>query len=153
MWNSYSFQPVGQWMGYLFTELGAEGCCHSLNALLLFFYTQIPIKGERNLVDQWFTISSFYMLYLYIYVHIWFRHFHKNIHSWVENECCFPRTVNIPNINLTTNIYTYIYTYVYIHADSNVWDLPSWWHCLSFVSVTHYAWHLGPLLNGQPGIL
>ena len=34
MWNSYSFQPVGQWMGYLFTDLEAEGCCHSLNALL-----------------------------------------------------------------------------------------------------------------------
>ena len=33
MWNSYSFQPVGQWMGYLFTDLGAEGCCRSLNAL------------------------------------------------------------------------------------------------------------------------
>ena len=25
MWNSYSFQPVGQWMGYSFTDLGAEG--------------------------------------------------------------------------------------------------------------------------------
>ena len=36
MWNSYSFQPVGQWMGYSFTDLGAEGCCRSLNALLLF---------------------------------------------------------------------------------------------------------------------
>ena len=34
MWNSYRFQPVGQWMGYLFTDLEAEGCCRSLNALL-----------------------------------------------------------------------------------------------------------------------
>ena len=33
MWNSYSFQPVGQWMSYSFTDLGAEGCCRSLNAL------------------------------------------------------------------------------------------------------------------------
>ena len=33
MWNSYSFQPVNPWMGYSFTDLGAEGCCHSLNAL------------------------------------------------------------------------------------------------------------------------
>ena len=24
VWNSYSFQPVGQWMGYSFTDLGAE---------------------------------------------------------------------------------------------------------------------------------
>ena len=36
MWNSYSFQPVGQWMGYSFTDLGAEGCCRSLNDLLYF---------------------------------------------------------------------------------------------------------------------
>ena len=35
MWNSYSFQPVGQWMGYSFTDQGAEGCCCSLNALLI----------------------------------------------------------------------------------------------------------------------
>ena len=35
MWNSYSFQPVGQWMSYSFTDLGAEGCCRSLNALLV----------------------------------------------------------------------------------------------------------------------
>ena len=34
MWNSYSFQPIGSWMGYSFTDLGAEGCCRSLNALL-----------------------------------------------------------------------------------------------------------------------
>ena len=33
MGDSYSFQPVGQWMGYSFTDLGAEGCCRSLNAL------------------------------------------------------------------------------------------------------------------------
>ena len=33
MWNSCSFQPLGQWMGYSFTDLRAEGCCHSLNAL------------------------------------------------------------------------------------------------------------------------
>ena len=37
MWNSYSFQPVGQWMGYLFTDLGAEGCFRSLNALFFLF--------------------------------------------------------------------------------------------------------------------
>ena len=34
MWNSYSFQPVGPWTGYSFTDLGAEGCRRSLNALL-----------------------------------------------------------------------------------------------------------------------
>ena len=29
-----SFQPVGPWMGYPFTDLGAEGFCRPLNALL-----------------------------------------------------------------------------------------------------------------------
>ena len=38
LWNSYSFQPVGQWTGYSFTNLGAEGCCHSLNALFDLYW-------------------------------------------------------------------------------------------------------------------
>ena len=37
VWISYSFQPVGPWMGYSFTDLGAERCCRSLNALLSLF--------------------------------------------------------------------------------------------------------------------
>ena len=37
MWNSYSFQPVGLWMGYLFTDLGAEGCCRSPNVSFTMF--------------------------------------------------------------------------------------------------------------------
>ena len=41
MWNSYSFQLVGPWMGYMFADLGAEGCCRSLNAL--FIYTEIQV--------------------------------------------------------------------------------------------------------------
>ena len=32
MWNFYSFQPIGPWMGYSGTDLGADGCCRSLNA-------------------------------------------------------------------------------------------------------------------------
>ena len=43
IWNSYSFQPVGQRMGYSFTDLGAEGCCRSLNALFA-----ITMLGHRN---------------------------------------------------------------------------------------------------------
>ena len=31
----YSFQPVGPWMGYSFTDLGAERWCRSLNALFI----------------------------------------------------------------------------------------------------------------------
>ena len=30
-----------------------------------------------------------------------FWHFHKNIRSCVENQCYFPRTVNISNVNIT----------------------------------------------------
>ena len=37
-----------------------------------------------------------------------FRHFHKNIRSWVENECCCPRTLNIPNVNFTSKMAIYI---------------------------------------------
>ena len=29
------------------------------------------------------------------------RHFQKNIPSWVENECCCSRTINISNVNYT----------------------------------------------------
>ena len=35
MWNCYSFQLVGPWMGYSLTDRGAEVCCRSLNDLLL----------------------------------------------------------------------------------------------------------------------
>ena len=43
MWNSYSFQPVGPWMGYSFTDLGAEGYCRSLNALIPLSFVRICI--------------------------------------------------------------------------------------------------------------
>ena len=29
------------------------------------------------------------------------RHFHKNIRSWIENECCCPHTFDISNVNFT----------------------------------------------------
>ena len=48
MWNSYSFQPVGQWMGYSFTDLGAEGCCRSLNALFTMFPSSYHHEIFRN---------------------------------------------------------------------------------------------------------
>ena len=48
MWNFYSFKPVGQWMGYSFTDLGAEGCCRSLNALG-FFLAVWPSKQHQAL--------------------------------------------------------------------------------------------------------
>ena len=47
MWNS--FQPVGPWMGYSFTDLGAEGCCRSLNALLWFPRISRQTAGEVDI--------------------------------------------------------------------------------------------------------
>ena len=40
MWNCYSFQPVSPWMGCPLTDLGAEECCHSPNALLQLIYNR-----------------------------------------------------------------------------------------------------------------
>ena len=34
------------------------------------------------------------------------RHFHRNTHSCVENECCCPRAVNISNVDFTSQIST-----------------------------------------------
>ena len=43
-------------------------------------------------------------------------HFLKNTRSCVENECCCPCTVNISNVNFTSNIYIYIYILCeYVH--------------------------------------
>ena len=50
MWNSYSFQPVGQWMGYSFTDLGAEGCC-SLS-ILLYWIGALASLGYNELKLQ-----------------------------------------------------------------------------------------------------
>ena len=33
------------------------------------------------------------------------RHFHKDIRSWVENECCCSRTINMLNSNVTIKIH------------------------------------------------
>ena len=32
------------------------------------------------------------------------KHLHKSIRSCVENECCFPGTINISNVNFTSQI-------------------------------------------------
>ena len=48
MWNCYSFQPVGPWMGCPFSDLGAEGCCRSLNALFLWHPLCLTEEPENN---------------------------------------------------------------------------------------------------------
>ena len=53
MCNSYSFQPVGPWMGYSFTDLGAEGCCRSLNTLF-----KIRMRPIQHFHQIWIVITS-----------------------------------------------------------------------------------------------
>ena len=36
------------------------------------------------------------------FLYLKLRHFHWNIRSWVENECCCPCKVNNSNVNFTT---------------------------------------------------
>ena len=43
------FEPVGPWMGYAFTDLGAEGCCRSLNALSVITGINPEAIGGRPL--------------------------------------------------------------------------------------------------------
>ena len=88
MWNSYSFQPVGQWMSYSFTDLGAEGCCRSLNALLTMFLssyhpeifgscyhwqTWCPCKRSRSKVKvtEVMTPFSHFWTITPVWIHIW----------------------------------------------------------------------------------
>ena len=59
MWNSYSFQPVGQWMGYSFTDLGAEGCCRPLNALLSVGI-KLKFYGSLQVVNPWVSSGVWY---------------------------------------------------------------------------------------------
>ena len=73
MWNSYSFQPVGQWMGYSFTDLGAEGCCRSLNALLKVFLilwknemeSPIFLHDKYDLYDVCFHLNIYTATFLF----------------------------------------------------------------------------------------
>ena len=70
MWNSYNFQPVGQWMGYSFTDLGAEGCCRSLNALLSLTWSKLGLcsanhRAGRAGVNSFFSIQ-FQFQFLYV---------------------------------------------------------------------------------------
>ena len=55
MWNSYSFQPIDPWMGYPFTDLGAEGCCRSLNAL---FLVPALLKYDRKCKGPFYSVYS-----------------------------------------------------------------------------------------------
>ena len=61
IWDSYSFQLVGPWMGYSFTELGAEGCCLSSTehcTLDMADVGSLPKSNIHQLTNIWQTRSS-----------------------------------------------------------------------------------------------
>ena len=72
MLNSYSFQPVGPWMGYSFTDLGAEVCCHSLNALLQVLHSRRSIYDVGSLVYSVVGIKSCAFLAVTKQLYEWF---------------------------------------------------------------------------------
>ena len=45
--------------------------------------------------------------------HLNLRHFHKNIRSWVEYQCCCPHIVKISSVNFTSKMY--IHQYIVTH--------------------------------------
>ena len=56
-----SFQPIGPWMGYSFTDLGAEGCCHSLNAL--FYIDTIKVTEILSIILHWHWFLKSYFIF------------------------------------------------------------------------------------------
>ena len=84
MWNSYSFQPVGQWMSYSFTDLGAEGCCRSLNALLSRCITgtvgliNMEWKGYESIGCYMYYVTMSLTLTLDFHGQIFKKLYHRN---------------------------------------------------------------------------
>ena len=101
MWNSYSFQPVGQWMGYSFTDLGAEGCCRSLNALFCveLFWRNITIL-ENHI--SFHTIARNILppcaKYLYIFVY-----FCQRMGWWSWKLYWRSYSLTFPNVSYSAN--------------------------------------------------
>ena len=108
MWNSYSFQPVGQWMGYSFADLGAAGCCCSLNALITMFPSSYHHEIFRSyyLGQKWCwckrsrskvnvtevkTQHSRFWTVTPVWIHIWQWNAHS-LSSIEEVPYCFSRS-------------------------------------------------------------
>ena len=71
MWNSYSFQPVGLWMGFSFTDLGAEGYCRSLNALLQYLgicATSLQIYFRKADIKIFQMLSCVLLRYVFVLI-------------------------------------------------------------------------------------
>ena len=112
MWNSYSFQLVGPWMGYSFTDLGAEGCCCSLNALL-YIYIFSGTLSDLEIITEHF---SSVLVYAYNIL---------CLHEYVVCECNFCLCVQRSHYTYPLVIYTSILLCVcslFLHINGFVQD-------------------------------
>ena len=83
-------------MGALSDKLW-DSKCLALIAQMVRVFGMNPKVGVRDALRSRHILSQ----------QLW--HFHKNIRLCVENKCCCWRTVNISNVNITSNIHSYIY--------------------------------------------
>ena len=92
MWNSYNFQPVGQWMGYWFTDLGAEGCCRSLNVLFNLACLAVWASGEGvALLGAWTSADTVLTQFrTHEYIYSWGKIYAKKTSNEILSKCrCF----------------------------------------------------------------
>ena len=96
--GSHSFQPVGQWMGYSFTDLGAEGCCRSLNALFELYLVVLVVTDKYMLhlrMLLWSLMLLFIALSLHIELHLYCHSANVDQHSFDGLHCVPVCLVNI----------------------------------------------------------
>ena len=65
-----------------------------------------------------------------------FLRFHKNMRSWVKNECCCQHTVNISNVNFTSKIFQIIMMWL-VKYHNCIWlypkFLPLFYHIFKWI--------------------
>ena len=108
MWNSYSFQPVGQWMGYSFTDLGAEGCCRSLNALFRSPGTIFMIDQFAPKCLKWVFLFKIFLGYPPAKYFQFL--FHHNPLPCLMNPTM--RLTNIPQYTISKQKFTHVRTFL-----------------------------------------
>ena len=92
---------------------------HSIVTIIYTVHGSLVVPCIICLGEIYKAVTSFFILGKFYYLHVSgvrvplrsrhflslnLRHFHENIRSWVENECCCPRTVNISNVNFTSKM-------------------------------------------------
>ena len=71
-------------------------------------------------VIRWNSIQIITLIYYHVISPIRYIYFPKNTRSCIENEWCCPRTVNISNVNFTSNINIYACVWVYTYQARKV---------------------------------